>query len=90
MTSHTSSQVDGTDGPSLGAPDNAYDVLVSVRERVAPECPEELLRLCFEIQRRYQFDRDEQMPLVTTRRLVEGYVEKELEATTQRTKTKNA
>jgi hypothetical protein len=36
-----------------------------------------LLQQCFAIQKQFQFDRDEQLPLVHTRRLIEAFVEHE-------------
>lgn len=67
-----------TAGPA-GA-DHALDVLLAVRAQFAPELPEELLRHCYAIQRQFQFDRDEQLPIHHTRRLVEGFVEREAAA----------
>lgn len=61
---------------AVGA-DHALDVLLAVRAQIAPDLPEELLRQCYAIQKQFQFDRDEQLPLVHTRRLVEGFVERE-------------
>jgi hypothetical protein len=63
--------------PLVEESDHALEVLLEVRSKVAPECPEELLRQCFKIQRQFQFDRDDELPLVHTRRLVEGFVERE-------------
>ena len=60
--------------------DHALDVLLAVRAQIAPELPEELLRHCYAIQKQFQFDRDEQLPIVHTRRLVEGFVEHEAAA----------
>jgi hypothetical protein len=57
--------------------DHALTVLLKVRAQVTPDLPEDLLRQCYAIQNRFQFDRDEQLPIVHTRRLVEGYVERE-------------
>ena len=57
--------------------DHALDVLLVVRAQIAPELPEELLMQCYAIQKQFQFDRDEQLPIVHTRRLVEGFVERE-------------
>lgn len=58
-------------------PDHALEVLLAVRAQVAPELPEDLLRQCYEIQKQFQFDRDEQLPIVRTRRMVESLVERE-------------
>jgi hypothetical protein len=60
--------------------DHAVDVLLAVRAQIAPEISEELLRQCYAIQKQFQFDRDEQLPIVRTRRLVEGFVEREVAA----------
>lgn len=60
--------------------DRGLDVLLEVRAQIAPELPEELLRQCYAIQKQFQFDREEQLPLVHTRRLVEAFVEREAEA----------
>jgi hypothetical protein len=57
--------------------DHGLAVLLAVRAEIAPELPEHLLRQCYAIQRQFQFDRDEQLPLVHTRKLIEGYVERE-------------
>jgi hypothetical protein len=59
--------------------DHALEVLLAVRTQIATELPEEILRQCYAIQRQFQFDRDEQLPVVHTRRLVEGFVEREAE-----------
>jgi hypothetical protein len=59
--------------------DHALAVLLAVRAQIAPDLPESLLRQCYAIQKQFQFDRDEQLPIVHTRRLVEGYVEHETE-----------
>lgn len=58
--------------------DNALEVLLDVREKVAPELDEKLLRRCYEIQRTFQFDRDREIPLTTTRRLIEQFVGEEV------------
>lgn len=58
--------------------DNAFDVLLDVRQNVAPDLDEKLLRACYDIQRTYQFDRDREIPLMTTRRLIEQFVGEEL------------
>lgn len=63
-------------GTAAGA-DHALDVLLAVRAQIAPELPEEVLRQCYAIQKQFQFDREEQLPIVHTRRLVEGFVERE-------------
>jgi hypothetical protein len=60
--------------------DHALEVLLAVRAQVAPELPEALLRQCYAIQKQFQFDRDEQLPIVHTRRLVENFVEREASA----------
>lgn len=57
--------------------DHGLDALLAVRAQIAPDLPEDLLRQCYGIQRQFQFDRDEQLPIVHTRRLVEGFVERE-------------
>lgn len=64
--------------PTAGA-DHALAVLLAVRAQIAPDLPDNLLRQCYAIQKQFQFDRDEQLPIVHTRRLVEGYVEHETE-----------
>lgn len=63
--------------PTSSGTDHALEVLLAVRAQVAPELPEELLRQCYAIQKQFQFDRDEQLPIVRTRRLIEGFVERE-------------
>ena len=60
--------------------DNALEVLLRVRLEVAPELDETLLRECYAIQRRFQFDRDREIPLDAIRRLVERIVEQEIAA----------
>lgn len=64
---------------TAGKEDHALAVLLEVCEHIAPELPEDLLRQCYAVQKQFQFDRDEQLPLVHTRRLIEGYVEREAE-----------
>lgn len=80
----TSEEAPPAHSATAGA-DHALEVLLAVRARIAPELPEELLRQCYAIQKQFQFDRDEQLPLVRTRRLVEGFVEREAEASDWRT-----
>lgn len=55
--------------------DDALEVLLEVRETAAPELDEVLLRECYAIQKRFQFDRDREVPLDATRRLVERVAE---------------
>jgi hypothetical protein len=66
--------IDGISGE-----DHALAVLLEVRTRVAPDLPEDLLRQCYAIQKQFQFDRDEQLPVVHTRKLIEAHVEREAE-----------
>jgi hypothetical protein len=61
-------------------PDNALEVLLEVRNAVAPELDETLLRDCYAIQKRFQFDRDREVSLDATRRLIEHVVEQEATA----------
>jgi hypothetical protein len=77
-------------GRHSGGEDDALDILLAIRERTAPECPEDLLRQCYLVQRQFQFDRDEQLPLVHTRRLVETYVEREMEHTREQNTLEDA
>jgi len=72
-------QESSVSSPHAGT-DHALEVLLAVRAQVAPELPEELLRQCYAIQKQFQFDRDEQLPIVRTRRLVENFVEREAAA----------
>lgn len=59
---------------SSAIPDDVLDVLLEVRHASSPELDEFLLRDCYAIQRKYQFDRDREIPLEATRRLIEGFV----------------
>jgi hypothetical protein len=60
--------------------DSVLDVLLEVRATASPELDDLLLRECYAIQKKYQFDRDREIPLDATRRLVERFVGEELRA----------
>jgi hypothetical protein len=56
------------------SPDNALEVLLEVRARKVPELDERLLRECYAIQKKFQYDRDREIPLDVMRRLIEQEV----------------
>lgn len=60
--------------------DHALDVLLSVRETIAPHLPTSLIENCYRIQREHQYSQDKQTPLQVTRDVVETYVNKDLES----------
>jgi hypothetical protein len=51
--------------------DMAWDALASTAREVAPELSEEFLRKAYEIERRHQFSRDRDEPLLLLDRLIE-------------------
>ena len=59
-------------------PDSALDVLLEVRASKVPELDETLLRECYAIQKKFQYDRDREIPLDVMRRLIERVVEQEV------------
>lgn len=58
--------------------EHALEVLSAIREAQTPELPAELLSQCYAIQEEFQFERDGQVPIDRTRRLVESQVASEL------------
>ncbi len=56
--------------------DLALQTLLDVQQEIAPELDPELLRACYEIQRRHQFNRDRSQPSVAMERLIDEMIDK--------------
>jgi hypothetical protein len=54
--------------------DNALDVVLPLYRKGRYVFSEECLRECYEIQRRYQYDRDREVPLELMRKRVDAEV----------------
>ncbi len=52
--------------------DMAWDALVASARKVAPELSDEFLRKAYEIEKRHQFSRDRDEPLLLLDRLIES------------------
>lgn len=59
--------------------DLALETLLDVRLKSAPQLDENLLRECYEIQRRHQFSDDRHQPSVAMERLIDEVVKKQVE-----------
>lgn len=54
--------------------DLVLETLLASRNEVAPDLDVELLRQCYEIQKRHQFDRDRATPTQAMERLIDDHV----------------
>ena len=61
--------------------DLALETLLAVRKEVAPDLDENLLRECYLIQRKYQFNRDRAQSSVAMERLVDEAVASAVQGT---------
>ena len=52
------------------------DTLVAVGTELGIDLDTELLKACFEVQKKYQFSHDRTLSTLAMERLIEGYVEK--------------
>lgn len=52
--------------------DMAWDALVATAREVAPDLSEEFLRKAYEIEKRHQFSRDREEPMLLLERLIEA------------------
>ena len=56
--------------------DPAVETLVAVRTEVAPDLDEQLVRSCYAIQKKHQFDQDRSQSVQAMDRLIEEYVDR--------------
>jgi hypothetical protein len=54
------------------ASDIVVETLIAVQREVAPELDEDLVRACYEIQKKHQFDRDRGVPTQAMDRLIDN------------------
>lgn len=54
--------------------DLTLETLLSVRNNVAPGLSEELLKGCYQVQKRFQFSDDRAVVVAEMEKLVDGYV----------------
>lgn len=54
--------------------DLAFQTLLSVRDTVAPDLDPELLRQCYEMQKKYQFSEDRAISATAMERLIDAVV----------------
>lgn len=54
------------------ASDIVLDTLLAVQREVAPELDEDLVRACYEVQKKHQFDRDRGVPTQAMDRLIDN------------------
>lgn len=59
--------------------DHALEVLLTIHDEQQSEVSKDLLRRCYELQKKFQYERDRDKPLVMMQKLVETEVAKELE-----------
>lgn len=64
----------------MASDDIPLETLIAARAEVAPELDESLLRSCYAIQKKHQFDRDRDPPLQAMGRLIEDRVNAAMEA----------
>ena len=55
--------------------DPAIETLIAVRAEVSPDLDEQLIRRCYAIQKKHQFDDDRSASLQAMDRLIEEYVD---------------
>jgi Small protein found in certain Dnd DNA modification systems len=53
------------------ATDLVLETLLAVRREVAPDLDDQLVRQCYEIQKKHQFDRDRVVPTKAMDRLID-------------------
>jgi hypothetical protein len=53
------------------ATDLVLETLLAVRKEVAPDLDEELVRQCYEIQKKHQFEHDRDVPTQAMNRLID-------------------
>ncbi len=53
------------------ATDLVLETLLAVHREIAPDLDDELVRQCYEIQKKHQFDRDRGVPTTTMDRLID-------------------
>lgn len=64
--------------PPLG-----LETLLAVRSELGSEIDAELIKACFEMQKKYQFDHDRTLSTRAMVRLIEGYVDRAADTTTE-------
>jgi hypothetical protein len=55
--------------------DLVLETLLAIRKEVAPDLDEKLVRSCYAIQKKHQFDRDHALPTQAMDRLIEQRVD---------------
>ena len=58
--------------------DLVLDTLLAVHREIAPDLDEELVRQCYEIQKKHQFDRDRGQPTQSMDRLIDEQANKQV------------
>ncbi len=56
--------------------DLALETLLAIRAEIAPEIDEQIIRSCYTIQKKHQFDRDRAVAAQAMENLVEQYLDK--------------
>ena len=64
--------------------DNALSVLENIRNANYPDLSQSLLRLCYELEKRYQYDRDRDVALQELQRLIESEVARQMKLETDK------
>ena len=59
--------------------DIALETLLSAREKVASELPEQLVQTCYEIQKRFQFEKDRSRVIIALEAAVNDWLNKKVE-----------
>lgn len=60
--------------------DHALTVLEKIRKGAYPNLSQALLRQCYEIQKKHQYERDELVALQELQRLVESEIDRQMES----------
>jgi hypothetical protein len=56
--------------------DIALEILIALREEVAPDLSEDLIRACYFVQRNNQFNSDPSVPVAEMEKLIDAEVER--------------
>ena len=57
--------------------DIALEILLALREEVAPDLSEDLLRACYHVQKNNQFTQDISVPVAEMEKLIDAEVEEQ-------------
>lgn len=66
------------------ATDLVLETLLAVRAEITPELDEELLRQCYEIQKKHQFEHDRDVPTQAMNRLIDDRANAQASAATSK------